>query len=185
MTRKISGSARPPQPQRASVAKPAVTAKPAAKPKAKPSTGESTFPRATWKDQARLGAEIERSRRRDDAEHPKLRHARPARPDPIAGGEGSRPPIAMRYGVIRPDRPPIAMRYGVIRPDPGTQPTRPPIAMRYGVIRPDPDTQPTRPPVAMRYGVVRPDPDTQPTRPPIAMRYGVIRPPPADDDKRR
>ncbi|MBS1153003.1 MAG: hypothetical protein H6Q89_4701 [Myxococcaceae bacterium] len=139
MIRKLSGP-RAPSPKAIAAEKKTASTKQAVKAspaKPKPAMDEK-FPRASWKDSARLGAEINRSLRASD-EHPRLRHAQ-SRPDPIGGNDTSRPPIAMRYGVIRPEpgpapRPPIAMRYGVIRP--GPDPVKPPpIAMRYGVIRP-------------------------------------------------
>ncbi|MBL8950938.1 MAG: hypothetical protein JNK82_09195 [Myxococcaceae bacterium] len=125
----------------------------------KKATGKDPFPRTTWEDGKKLGKELERGRGAGK-KHPKIDLAKPELPLK----PGGKPPIAMKYGLIRPDpdkpKPPIAMKYGLVRPDPD-QP-KPPIAMKYGLVRPDPD-QP-KPPIAMKYGLVRPDDDD--TKPP-------------------
>jgi hypothetical protein len=178
MTKKIGSDPRP-----ASIAK---APKPAAKAKAarargfgkkKPAAAKQGFPRTTWQDGAKLGKQIEKSKVATQ-NHARIGHAKPD-----YGGKpatGDRPPIAMRYGIVRP--PPIAMRYGIIRPDPNQPPAPPvkppPIAMRYGVIRPDPNGGGgSKPPIAMKYGVMRP-----PEKPPVAMKYGVMRPKPNSAD---
>ncbi len=152
------------------------------------------FPRSAWADPAKLAKSIETAH--DTQTHPRLKHARPTK-DPI-GGEPTRPPIAMRYGLrpIDPGQPPappvkpppIAMRYGLRPIEPGQPPQPPvkppPIAMRYGLRPIDPGQPPAPPvkppPIAMRYGL-RPTDPTRPTDPPvkpppIAMRYGLVMP---------
>ncbi len=106
------------------------TSKPAA---AKETKVASTFPRTAWADPAKLAKSIETAHATES--HPRLVHARPSK-DPI-GGEPTRPPIAMRYGLRPPiNPPPIAMRYGLRPPNP--PPVKPPpVAMRYGLRPPE------------------------------------------------
>ena len=81
--------------------KAAAPARPAAARPAKPAAG---FPRTAWADPAKLAKSIETAHATE--RHPRLIHARPIAHDPI-GGEPTRPPIAMRYGLRPPERPGI------------------------------------------------------------------------------
>ena len=142
MTKIRSGSPKPSQTSHASKAE---AKKPAAKKSETKQASGTQFPRTAWKDSNKLEAAITKNKDQiglNDT-HPRLQHAK--KPN---GGHPTRPPVVMRYGVIRPPvdhgggggsvRPPIAMRYGVIRPPPIDDGggNRPPIAMRYGLIRP-------------------------------------------------
>jgi hypothetical protein len=154
----------------------AKTTKPAAKP-AKPKTQDRIeFPRANWKDPAKLTGAIDRARDRlGIGENPRTRHTKPD----VVGGHPTRPPVVARYGVVRPPvnppKQPVVARYGVIRPP--VNPPKPPVVARYGVVRPP--VNPPKPPVVARYGVVRPPVDDghKPPKPPVVARYGVVRPP--------
>ena len=117
--------------------------KPASKSAEAKKASSTQFPRAAWKDSNKLETAITKNKDQlglNDT-HPRLQHAKADKKHT----HPNRPPIVMRYGVIRPpvdngggNRPPVVMRYGVIRPpviDDGNG-NRPPIAMRYGLIRP-------------------------------------------------